>query len=321
MTHAALRAALITLFAAPALAFAQAYPNKPLRVVVPFAPGGAVDTIARLVGGKMSEQMGQPVVVDNRPGASANLGAEMVAKAVPDGYTLLMGSNGLATNVTLFPKLGFDARRDFSYIVRIGYAPLVVVVHPEFPARTFRELIAQSKAQPGKFTYGTAGNGSSGHLAGEMLKIAAGIDVLHVPYKGGAPAIADLLGQRISMMPINPVEVLSHIRSGKLRVLAVGSDKRVAMLPDVPTVMEQGYADYQATVWWGLVAPTGTPAEAVSRLNAEGQKALGDAGLRAKLAELGVVIETGSPEAFDRFYRAEVDRWAKVINASKIVAD
>ena len=227
-------AALMLLAAATARA--QPYPSKPVKIVVPYAAGGAVDIVARSVGQPLSEALKQPVIVDNRPGASANIGMEIVAKAPADGYTLLMASNGIATNMALFPKLAFDGRRDFAPVARIGYAPLVIVVPAASPAKSLNDLIAMAKAEPGKLTYATAGNGSSGHLAGELLKSTAKIDVLHVPYKGGAPAISDLLGERISFMPINPVEVLSHIRSGKLRALAVASDKRFPLLPDVPTV-------------------------------------------------------------------------------------
>ena len=305
----------------PDAVLAQAYPAKAVRIVVPFAPGGAVDTVARVVGHKLAEQLGQPVVVENRPGASANLGAELVAKSAPDGYTLLMAANGLATNITLFPNLSFHGIRDFTPVARIGYAPLVVVVHPSSPTKSLKELIALAKASPGKLTYASAGNGSSGHLAGELLKISAKMDVLHVPYKGGAPAIADLLGERISFMPINPIEVLSHIKSQRLRVLAVGSDRRVAFLPDVPTIIEAGVPGFEATVWWGLVAPAKTPREIVMRLNSETLKALTDAAVKEKLTELGVVITPGTPEQFADFIRAEDARWSSVIKASGIRPD
>ena len=319
----ALKLASLALIAAllPATPFAQTYPNKPVKVVVPFPPGGAVDTIARVVGQRLSEQLAQPVIVDNRPGASANIGTELVAKAAPDGYTLLMAANGLATNNTLFPKLTFNGVRDFTAVARIGYAPLVIVVNPSFQAKSLGELIALAKAEPGKLTYASAGNGSSGHLAGELFKISAKIDVLHVPYKGGAPAMTDLLGGRISFMPINPIEALSHIKAQRLRVLAVASDKRVASLPDVPTVSEAGVQGYEASVWWGLVAPAKTPKEIVTRLNAETLQALGDAAVKSKLAELGVVITPGTPEQFGDFIRAEDARWASVIKASGITAD
>ncbi len=317
----ALALASLALLAVPGAALAQAYPSKPVHIVVPFPPGGAVDTIARVLGQRLSEQMGQPVIVDNRPGASANIGAELVAKAAPDGYTLLMAANGLATNNTLFPKLAFNGVRDFAAVARVGYAPLVVVVNPSFQAKSLKELIAMAKAEPGKLTYASAGNGSSGHLAGELFKISAKIDALHVPYKGGAPAIADLLGGRISFMPINPIEALSHIKAQRLRVLAVASDKRLASLPDVPTVNEAGLPGYEASVWWGLVAPAKTPTDVVAKLNAETGRALDDQGVRDRLTALGVVITPGTPEQFGAFIRAEDARWASVIKASGITAD
>jgi tripartite-type tricarboxylate transporter receptor subunit TctC len=318
-----LQATVVSLAVAmtPLSANAQAYPGKPIRIIVPYPAGGAVDIVARIVGQPLSESLKQPVIVDNRPGASANIGMELAAKAAPDGYVLLMASNGIATNMALFPALTFDGRRDFAPIARIGFAPLVIVVPAASPARSLKDLIAQAKAEPGKLTYASAGNGSSGHLAGELLKSSARIDVLHVPYKGGAPAITDLLGERISFMPINPVEVIAHIRSGRLRALAVGSDKRVPLLPDVPTVAEAGLPGYEATVWWGLVAPVGTPREVVAKLNAETNRALADPAIVSKLAELGVVITAGSPEQFAAFMQAQTVLWSGVIRAAGITPD
>jgi tripartite-type tricarboxylate transporter receptor subunit TctC len=312
-------AALILLTAATAQA--QPYPGKPVKIVVPYAAGGAVDIVARGVGQPLSEALKQPVIVDNRPGASANIGMEMVAKAPADGYTLLMASNGIATNMALFPKLAFDGRRDFAPVARIGYAPLVIVVPAASPAKSLKDLIAMATAEPGKLTYATAGNGSSGHLAGELLKSTAKIDVLHVPYKGGAPAITDLLGERISFMPINPVEVMSHIRSGKLRALAVASDKRFPLLPDVPTVAEAGLPGYEATVWWGIVAPAATSVDIVRQLNADTNKVLTDPEIAKKLNELGVVVTPGTPEQFRTFIDAQTKLWSGVVKAGGIQPD
>ena len=304
-----------------ATAQAQPYPSKPVKIVVPYAAGGAVDIVARSVGQPLSEALKQPVIVDNRPGASANIGMEIVAKAPGDGYTLLMASNGIATNMALFPKLAFDGRRDFAPVARIGYAPLVIVVPAASPAKSLKDLIAMATAEPGKLTYATAGNGSSGHLAGELLKSTAKIDVLHVPYKGGAPAITDLLGERISFMPINPVEVMSHIRSGKLRALAVASDKRFPLLPDVPTVAEAGLPGYEATVWWGIVAPAATSGDIVRQLNADTNKVLTDPEIAQKLNELGVVVTPGTPEQFRAFIDAQTKLWSGVVKAGGIQPD
>jgi len=306
---------------APFTAQAQPYPNRPIKIVVPYAAGGAVDIVARTVGQPLSEALKQPVIVDNRPGASANIGMELVAKATPDGYTLLMASNGIATNMALFPHLAFDGQRDFVAIAKIGYAPLVIVVPASSPAKTLKDLIAMAKAEPGKLTYASAGNGSSGHLAGELLKSTAKIDVLHVPYKGGAPAITDLLGERISFMPINPVEVIAHIRGGRLRALAVASDKRFALLPDVPTAAEAGLVGYEASVWWGLMAPAKTPPEIVQQLNTETDKVLANPANANKLAELGVVVTPGTSEQFTAFVKAQTQLWSGVIKSAGIQPD
>jgi tripartite-type tricarboxylate transporter receptor subunit TctC len=310
-----------TALAAPCTVLAQPYPNRPIRIIVPYAAGGAVDIVARTIGQPLAEALKQPVIVDNRPGASANIGMEAAAKAAPDGYVLLMASNGIATNMALFPHLPFDGRRDFAPIAKIGYAPLVIVVPASSHAKSLKDLIAMAKAEPGKLTYASAGNGSSGHLAGELLKSTAKIDVLHVPYKGGAPAITDLLGERISFMPINPVEVIANIRAGKLRALAVASDKRFALLPDVPTVAEAGLAGYEASVWWGLVAPAATPHAIVQQINAETNKALADPAMANKLAGLGVVVTPGTPEQFASFIKTQTDLWSGVIKSAGIQPD
>lgn len=305
----------------PSAALADTYPSKPIRIIVPFAAGGAVDVVARAVGQRMSEQMGSPVIIENKPGASANLGAEYVAKAQPDGYTVLMGANGLATNMTLFRNPGFDTAKDFAPVARIGYAPLVLVVQGSSPVKSLKDLIAMAKAQPGVLNYGSAGNGSSGHLAAELLKLTTKIDVVHVPYKGGAPAMTDLLGGRLSFMLNNPLEVLSNVKSGRLRALAVANPTRIAMLPDVPTFTEAGVPGYDASVWWGLVAPAKTPKDIVAKLSSEALKALEDKGVREKLSNLGAVIDPAGPEQFGKFLNAEIDKWSGVIKASGIHAD
>jgi tripartite-type tricarboxylate transporter receptor subunit TctC len=306
---------------APSAAHAQTYPNRPIKIIVPYAAGGAVDIVARAIGHPLAEALKQPLIIDNRPGASANIGMEMVAKARPDGYTLLMASNGIATNMALFPNLTFDGRRDFAPIAKIGYAPLVIVVPAASSAKSLKDLIAMAKAQPGKLTYASAGNGSSGHLAGELLKSTAKVDVLHVPYKGGAPAITDLLGERISFMPINPVEVMAQIRAGRLRALAVASDKRFSLRPDVPTAAEAGLPGYEASVWWGLVAPAKTPPEIVRQLNAETNKALANPAIANKLGELGVVVTPATPDQFAAFIKSQTELWSSVVKSAGIKPD
>ena len=310
-----------TVLVAPSTAHAQPYPNRPIKIIVPYAAGGAVDIVARTIAQPLAEALKQPVIVDNRPGASANIGMEMVAKAAPDGYTLLMASNGIATNMALFPQLAFDGRRDFVPIAKIGYAPLVIVAPASSPAKSLKDLIAMAKAEPGKLTYASAGNGSSGHLAGELLKSTAKVDILHVPYKGGAPAITDLLGERISFMPINPVEVMAHIRAGRLRALAVASDKRFPLLPDVPTVTEAGLPGYEASVWWGLVAPAKTPPEIVRQLNAETSKTLANSAFANKLGELGVVVTPGTSDQFAAFIKSQTELWSGVVKSAGIKPD
>nr|WP_315592090.1 tripartite tricarboxylate transporter substrate binding protein [uncultured Cupriavidus sp.] len=304
-----------------AAAHADAFPDHPVRLVVPYAAGGAVDIVARSVGQRMSQLLKQPVIVDNRPGASTNIGMDFVAKAPADGYTIMMASNSLATNAALFNKLSFNPQTDFTPVARIGEASLVVVVPAKSNIASMKALVAQAKTQPGKLSYASAGNGSSGHLAGEMLKDTANIDVLHVPYKGGAPAITDLIGERITFMPINPLEVISHIKAGTLRPLAVASANRSALLPDVPTSKEEGLPGFTASVWWGLVAPAKTPPAIVKQLNTAANTALADPDVRKQLSQLGVTIVSGTPEQFGQFVKTETTTWNNVIRKAGITAD
>jgi tripartite-type tricarboxylate transporter receptor subunit TctC len=310
--------------AAAAIAFpagAQTFPSKPIKIVVPFAAGGAVDVVARVVGQRISDQVNQPVIVDNKPGGHANIGADFVAKSPPDGYTLLLGANGLASNMTLHKNIPFDTLRDFAPVAGVGYAPLVFVVPAASPARTLQEFIAMARAKPGEFTYGTAAAGGSGHLATELLKSEAKFDALHVPYKGGAPALTDLMGERISFMLLNPIEVVPHVKSGRLRALAVSSPKRLPMLPDVPTFKEAGIAGFEASVWWGFVAPAKTPKDVVARLESEVLKALENDAVRDKLVSLGAVVEPMNSAQFGQFLKSEVDKWARVIKSAKITEE
>lgn len=315
--------AMLSMVAA-AIAFpagAQTFPSKPIKIVVPFAAGGAVDVVARVVGQRISDQVNQPVIVDNKPGGHANIGADFVAKSPPDGYTLLLGANGLASNMTLHKNIPFDTLRDFAPVAGVGYAPLVLVVPAASPAKSLQEFIAMARAKPGEFTYGTAAAGGSGHLATELLKSEAKFDALHVPYKGGAPALTDLMGERISFMLLNPIEVVPHVKSGRLRALAVSSPKRLPMLPDVPTFKEAGIPGFEASVWWGFVAPAKTPKDVVARLESEVLKALENDAVRDKLVSLGAVVEPTNSAQFGQFLKSEVDKWARVIKSAKITEE
>jgi tripartite-type tricarboxylate transporter receptor subunit TctC len=300
---------------------AQPYPSKPVKIIVPFAAGGAVDTVGRVIGQRLSEQVGQPVVVENKPGGHANIGADFVAKAPADGYTTLLGANGLATNMTLMKELPFDTLRDFAPVAFVGYAPLVLVVPASATAKSLQEFLAAARAKPGAFTYGTAGAGGSGHLASELFKSAGKFDALHVPYKGGAPALTDLMGDRITFMLINPIEAAPHVKAGRLRALAVSGDKRLALLPDVATFREAGLPEFEASVWWGFVVPAKTPHDVVAKLGAEILKSLQDPAVREKLQALGAVVDPMGSEAFAKFLKSEIEKWAAVIRAAKITAE
>jgi tripartite-type tricarboxylate transporter receptor subunit TctC len=297
------------------------FPNKPIRIVVPYAPGGGVDIVTRLVGQKMGEHLKQAVIVDNRPGAGTNIGMNAAAKSEPDGYTLLTASNTLASNGALYKNMTFDPARDFASVGSIGYAPLVVVVPQASPFKSLQDLIAYGKAIPDKLSYGSAGNGSSGHLASELLKDEGKFEALHVPYKGGAPAINDLLGERISFMSINPLEVISHIQAGRLRALAVMDKRGSSLLPSVPTVTALRLPGSTATVWWGLVGPKGMPPEIVAKLNGALRQALADPSVIKRMEELGAVTTPSNPAEFETFVTNETSKWTKVIKAANIQAD
>jgi tripartite-type tricarboxylate transporter receptor subunit TctC len=314
----AFTAALLSLGLPVGVATAQGYPIKPIHIVIPFAPGGAVDIVGRTVGEKLGSQLGETVIVDNRPGANANIGAAAVAKAAPDGYTLLVGANGLATNMTLYRTLPFNTLKDFAPISLIGNAPLVLVSATDSPIKSLKDLLATGRADKSALTYGSAGNGSSGHLAGALLESVGRFEALHVPYKGGAPALVDLIAGRISFMLLNPLEVLPHLQSGRLRALAVSSSQRLALLPDVPTMSEAGLPGFEAGVWWAMLAPAGTPRDVVMKLNAETQKVLADANVRQHLMSLGAIVTPSTPEQLAAFLQAEVSKWSRVIKAANI---
>jgi tripartite-type tricarboxylate transporter receptor subunit TctC len=301
---------------------AQGYPSKPVRLVVPWPPTGTVDILGRTLGQKLSDSLGQPVLVENRAGANGMIGSEAVAKAAPDGYTVLVENiTGHSINATLQSKMPFDSLKDFAHISLLAWVPDGVVSLPSLPAKDIRELIALAKAQPGKLTYASFGVGSTAHLAGELFKTMAGIDMLHVPYKGGAPAIADLLAGQVSIyIPVLP-SVVALVKGDRLRLLAVTGAKRSSAMPNVPTVAESGLPGFEASNWFGLMAPAGTPQPVVARLHAETLKAMQAPDLREKLAGLGFEIQTGTPQEFVTLLRSETEKWAKVIKASGAKAE
>jgi tripartite-type tricarboxylate transporter receptor subunit TctC len=314
---AAAAAALPTL---PHIARAQAYPARPVRVVVGFAPGGGTDIAARLIGQWLSERLGQQFFVENRPGAGANIGMEAVAKAQPDGYTLLLVSPGAAINATLYDKLNYNFIRDLAPIGGIIRVPNVMVVHPSVPAKTVPEFIAYAKANPGKINMASGGNGTSEHVSGELFKMMTGINMPHVPYRSGGLAVTDLLGGQVQVIFSNMLTSIEHVRSGKLRGLAVTTATRSEALQDTPTIGEF-VPGYEASNWWGAAAPRNTPAEIIDRLNEEINAALADQKMRARLADLGGVPLPGSPAAFGKLIADETEKWGKVIKFTGIKAD
>ena len=296
-----------------------AYPDRPLHLIVPFAPGGGNDTVARLVGERLAGELGQAVVIDNKPGAGGVVGAEAAARAAPDGYTLFLGGVGShAINPNLHAHLPYDPIKDFAPITLIASAPLILVVHPSVPAHSVRELIALAKAEPGKLNYASNGNGSSSHLAAVMFASMTGIDMVHVPYKGLAPALTDLLGGQVQLMFSSVVAIVPHVKDGKLRALAVSSKERLSLLPDLPTVAEAGVPGYQSSSWYGILAPAGTPADIVAKLNAALVKVIARPDVREALAREGADPVGNSPEAFGAFIKAEEERLGDLIRTAKV---
>ncbi len=302
-------------------AHAQAYPSKPVHIVVPFPPGGGTDVVARAVAPKMSEVLGQPVIVDNRAGAGGNIGTEYVARAAPDGYTLVVSSASSAINTTLVKNLSWDLSRDFAPVALLVLNQHVLAAHPSVPAANVKELIALAKAKPGQVTYASYGNGSSAQLSMELFKLMAGVDLLHVPYKGAAPAVNDLVGGQVNVMFVDVAAVLPHLRSGRLKALAIGSARRFEGLPDVPTVAESGLPGFEAGGFLGLEAPAATPPAAIAALNAAANQALEQPQVRERLLALASPPVGGTPAQFGERIRAEIDKWAKVIRAANITSD
>lgn len=299
-----------------ALAHAQAYPSKPLKIIVPFPAGGTVDFFARVVGTKLAEALGQPVLVENRAGAGGNIAVEAVAKSAPDGHTLLMGSEIVAINTSLYPRLNYDPLKDLAPITLVGTVPNILIVNPSLPASSVKELITLAAKQPGKIAFASTGQGTSSHLSSELFKLMANVDLVHVPYKGGPPAVADLISGQVQMMFINMPTGLAHVKSGKARILAVSSIKRVSQLPDVPTVDQAGLKGYDTNAWSGLYAPAGTPPEIVNKLQAEVARILKMPSVREQLAGQGAEPVGDSPEEFARFNRDEIAKWARIIKVS-----
>ncbi len=297
--------------------FPQGYPSKPIRLIVPWPPTGTVDILGRTLGQKLSDNMGQSVVVDNRAGANGIIGSEAAAKAMPDGYTLLVDNiTGHAINATLQGKMPFDSMRDFAHVSLLASVPDGIVSLPSLPAKNIQELIALAKARPGQLTYASFGIGSSAHLAGELFKIMAGVDMLHIPYKGGQPAIADLLAGQVSIyIPVLP-SVVQLSKAERLRLLAVTGARRSSAMPNVPTVAESGLPGFEASNWFGLMAPSGTPPEIVGRINAETAKALLAPDVQERLASLGFEIQSSTPQEFYALLKSETEKWAKVVKAS-----
>ena len=295
-------------------AFAQAYPSRPIRFIVPFAAGaGVLDIMARLVGQHLGQSLGQQAIIDNRPGAGGNVGAEVAAKAAPDGYTMLMGAVALVVSPYLYARLPFDPLTDLAPVTQVNSAPLMLVVHPSLPVNSVAELIAYAKARPGALNYGSGGVGATPFLATELFKSMAGIDVVHVPYKGGAPALADLVAGQLSFMIENVPGTLPFVKDGKLRALAITSRQRLALVPELPTMEEAGVPGYEMIGWNGIFVPKATPPEIVARLNAELVKVLRSTEVGEQLARLGAVPVGDTPEQFGAFVKAESARWGKII--------
>jgi tripartite-type tricarboxylate transporter receptor subunit TctC len=302
-------------------AMAQPYPSRNIRILVGFAPGGAMDIVARAVGQKISASVGQPVIIENKPGAGSNIAITTLIASPPDGYTVMLVANGLAANPTLYQPSPFDPERDVVPIALVARLPVVIAANASSELTSLAKLIQAAKARPGTVSYATPGNGSTPHLAVELFARAAGISLSHVPYKGGAPAITDVLGGQLPLVAVNAVEVLPHVKAGKLRILAALSASRVSTLPDTPTIAESGYPGFEASVWHAFIAPKGTPREAIDRLNAEIRKALASPDVKERLAALGAEVSPSSPEELGALVRSERARYDKLIRELNLKAN
>ena len=300
----------------------QSYPNRPVRFIVPFAPGGSTDTLARTVGQKLGEALGDQVVVDNRSGGNGNIGTDLVAHAAPDGYTILLGYiANLAIGPSLYAKLPFDPVKDLAPVTQLAVAPNILVVHPSVPAKNFKEFIAYAKANPQKVNFASAAVASPGHLAGELLNHAAGIHMQHVPYKGSGQAVVDLVGGQVQVMVSGMSSVMPHIKAGRLRALAVTGAQRSPAVPDIPTIAESGFPKFEATAWYGVLVPARTPKAIVTRLHDEIVRALKMPDVKERLESVGFEIVGSTPEAFGAYIKSEIVKWAPVVKASGAKAD
>ncbi len=303
-------------------AAAQGFPNKPVRIVVPFPPGGGVDIIARLVGPKLAREYGQQVIVENRAGAAGIIGTEYAARAAPDGYTWLLATLGnLAVNKHLYSTMTVDPLRDLAPVTHVVDVHFVMVAHPSLPAKSVRQLIALARSRPGEITFSSSGAGGAPHLGGELFNRLAGVKITHVPYKGSGPSFADLLGGHVSLTYDSMLQALPYIRAGKLNALGVLGAKRAAALPDVPTIAEQGVTGYELTNWFGLVVPAATPKDLITRIHDDFTRALQDKETREKIAAMGADVVANRPDQFGQFWRAESDKWARVIKEANIKAN
>ena len=316
-----LRLALAALALLAPGAWAQPYPSHPVRMVVPFAPGGATDIIRRLVAQKLADRLGQSVVVENKPGAGTTVGNAEVAKTKPDGYTLLFAPTPFVISQVVYPTLPYDPQKDFAPVSLLAVSPFILVVNAAFPAKTTSELVAIAKAKPGTVSFASAGNGTVPHLAGELFKLRAGVDIVHVPYKGGGPAIVDLVSGQVPMMFATPIEVSAHVQSGKLRVLGTTSLARLAAMPDVPTLSESGYPDFEVLSFFGVLAPAGTPPEIVDRVAADLAAVMELPEVRDRFAQQSAEARVLGPAAFSAFLARERDKWADIVKRSGAKVD
>ena len=304
--------------AAAGIAVAQDYPNKPIRFIVPYPPGGGTDVVARILTEPLTNALGQPIIIDNRGGAAGNVGTDIAAKAPADGYNILFTLSSHTINPKLYPKLPFDVEKDFVPISLAAMIPQILVVHPSVPANSVQELIAYAKAQPGKLNYASVGTGSPGHIAGELFKLKTGVDIVHVPYKGGGPAVTDTIGGQVQMLFVSMPAAWQHVKSGRLKAIAVTSDKRSVAAPDVPTFLESGVPDYVVNSWYGALAPAKTPPAALAKLQAAFAQVLQNPQIKEKLLLQGAEATPSTPAEFDRIIRDELAKWDYVIRAANI---